>query len=250
MDIHLINLDRSGDRLEEFRRLNGAVPVNFIRSPAVDGSQIDRTRLVDEKRLDPVVSPYYTPGALGCALSHLALWQRAIETQETVTICEDDVIFNRRFADDAGTALAALGSEWDLVMWGWNFNSYLTFRMLPGVSPCCATFDQQTMLAGLETFREQQIDFRLFWLLRSFGTPCYSISPKGAGILSEHCLPLRPMPVYFPGLQRTVPNIGIDIMMNDAYPRINAMVSFPPLVIVKNEHSTSTVLSPDWHAAQ
>jgi GR25 family glycosyltransferase involved in LPS biosynthesis len=35
---------------------------------------------------------HYTRGALGCALSHFALWDQAVATNQITTVCEDDVI--------------------------------------------------------------------------------------------------------------------------------------------------------------
>jgi GR25 family glycosyltransferase involved in LPS biosynthesis len=250
MDIYVINLERCPDRLEEFRNLNFPVAANFIRWPAADGTTLDPSLLIRQQRLDPNVLQHYTSGALGCAQSHLALWEHAVDTARAVTLCEDDVVFNIEFAAVAEQALARLPADWDLVMWGWNFDAHLMLRMLPGVSPCCATFDQDKMLAGMHIFQRQHVDFRLFPLLRSFGTPCYSISPKGAQVLYRHCLPLRPMQVFFPGLNCTFPNNGIDMMMNAAYPDMQAFVSFPPLVVVKNDHAASTVLPPDRGAAE
>ena len=60
-------------------------------------------------------------------------------------------------------------------------------------------------------------------------------------MLRDRCLPLRQMDVHFPGLNRALYNTGIDIPMNDAYPEIEAYVGFPPLVVTKNEHETTTV---------
>ena len=34
----------------------------------------------------------YTPGALGCALSHVALWKKAVSQNKSITIFEDDII--------------------------------------------------------------------------------------------------------------------------------------------------------------
>jgi hypothetical protein len=115
--------------------------------------------------------------------------------------------------------------------------------MMPGVSPALVAFDQGAMRAGIDNFREHVPAPRLFRLLRAFGCPCYSVSPRGAAILRRHCLPLRPIQVHFPGLDRTIANKGIDIMMNDLYPRMNAFVSFPPLAITKNRHDISTSLN-------
>jgi hypothetical protein len=78
-------------------------------------------------------------------------------------------------------------------------------------------------------------------LQRSLGTVCQSISPTGAAKLLKHCLPIRPMEVFYPILNRSLQNTGIDNMMNDLYPQINAFVSLPPLVVTKNEHGSSTV---------
>ncbi len=241
MDIQVINLDRSVDRFTQFQKLNFEVPANFLRWPAVDGRMLDPTQLVREQRLEPEALSTYGAGGLGCALSHLALWEQAIGEVRPLTICEDDAIFNLGFPEAAERTLPALRADWDLVLWGWNFNSYLSFQILPDVSPCHARFDERTMRAGIEVFRQQAVDFRLYPLFRAFGIPCYSISPKGAALLSRHCVPLRPMRVYFPGLNRMALNCGIDIMMNAAYPEINAFVSFPPLVITPNDHASSTI---------
>jgi glycosyl transferase, family 25 len=80
-----------------------------------------------------------------------------------------------------------------------------------------------------------------FRLTRALGIPCYSVSPKGARALKAACLPLARIKVHFPGLNRHLPNFGIDVMMNNAYPQISAFVSFPPLVITRNEIRKSTV---------
>jgi hypothetical protein len=78
-------------------------------------------------------------------------------------------------------------------------------------------------------------------LQRSLGTVCQSVSPAGAAKLLRHCLPIRPMEAFYPILNRSLPNTGIDNMMNDLYPQMNAYVSLPPLVITKNESASSTV---------
>jgi GR25 family glycosyltransferase involved in LPS biosynthesis len=243
MFLALINLDRSADRLAEFVRINGQLgPVT--RYAAVDGRALDLDELAAQRLIDPAVMPSYTRGALGAAISHLGLWAKAVEEARAITVCEDDAILHGNFAALADGLLAALPSDWDVVLWGWNFDSYLLFDLLPGVSTCLAAFNQETMRAGVGAFQSHAAAPRLYRVLRAFGTPCYSISPKGAAILRRHCIPLRPMPVWFDGLNREVPNTGLDIMMNDAYPAIQAYVSFPPLCITKNRHDISTILLP------
>jgi GR25 family glycosyltransferase involved in LPS biosynthesis len=175
----------------------------------------------------------------------LSLWAIAVEEARALTICEDDAVLSRHFVPCAEAALASLPDDWDIVLWGWNFDSYLGFDMMPGVSPCLASFDQDAMRAGIEQFQNEVPAPRLYRLLRAFGTPCYTVSPKGAALLRQHCLPLRAMSVYFPGLERTLENGGLDTMMNDAYPRLSAFVCFPPLAITPNRHDISTIQPRD-----
>jgi glycosyl transferase family 25 len=240
MRIHLINLDRSTERLAEFKAANPHLE-NVHRFSAVDGYRQDVAALVARGIFEAGVAEGYTPGALGAALSHLALWEEAIARGEAFTICEDDAIINRDFARSAARVIEALPPDWDFILWGWNFDSYLLFDLLPGVSPCLCCFDEEQMRAAVAGFQDQTVTPQAFRLTRALGIPCYSVSPKGARALKAACLPLARIKVHFPGLNRHLPNFGIDVMMNNAYPQISAFVSFPPLVITRNEIRKSTV---------
>jgi len=239
LDIRVINLDRSTDRLLTFETLNSHLDLKFLRFSAVDGMDLERGPLVDRGIITADLS--YGDGALGCALSHLALWDLAIEQNQPLTVCEDDAIFNRGFEVAAESLTKALPGDWHMILWGWNFDSVLLFDMIPGVSPCLGVFNQHRMRMGIDAYQSARLMPRPFRLVRAFGTVGYTVSPMGARAMKQHCLPLRNLEVFFPGLERVLPNSGIDIMLNDAYPRINAYVSFPPLIITKNQRSLSTV---------
>lgn len=239
MHIYVINLDRSEDRMVEFRRTNVHMP-DIQRHSAVDGYTLDRDELVRANIVAPDLA--YTAGAMGCALSHIFFWEAAIAQKTQITVCEDDAIFNRSFLSLAPELLESLPSDWDLVMWGWNFDSILLFDLMPGISPCLGTFNEEQMRAALTEFQCASLSPQLFRLLRAFGTVCYTVSEAGANKLVARCVPLRPITVAFPRIHSAFPNNGIDIAMNDAYPDLNAYVSFPPLVVTKNEHAASTVL--------
>ena len=240
MLIQLINLDRSTERLAEFKAANPQLDY-LRRFSAIDGYQQEIPALLAKGIFETGVAEGYTPGALGAALSHLALWDEAIATGQTLTICEDDAVFNRRFTTIAKRVIDDLPPDWDFILWGWNFDSYLLFELMPGVSPCLACFDEAQMCAGQRTFQGQTIVPQTFRLQRALGIPCYSISPKGARALRAACLPLAKIRVYFPGLDRHVPNFGIDVAMNHRFPDLKAYVSFPPLVITRNEMKKSTI---------
>jgi GR25 family glycosyltransferase involved in LPS biosynthesis len=74
MNINVINLDRTPERLAAFCSINAHLP-RVVRFPAIDGQNVAPDDLRRGGMLDGSVD--YTPGAFGCALSHLALWDMA-----------------------------------------------------------------------------------------------------------------------------------------------------------------------------
>ena len=80
VEMHLINLERSVDRLEKFRHTNGHIK-GVIRFPAVEGSSARREWGVGSGVFGNDLR--YSEGAVGCALSHVALWKYAAETKRS-----------------------------------------------------------------------------------------------------------------------------------------------------------------------
>jgi glycosyl transferase, family 25 len=238
MQTYLINLDRSADRLAEFRRINAHLAA-VERVAAVDGASVDRQQLVNAGIIASDLG--YAPGALGCALSHVGLWRMAADHAEPITVAEDDAIFHAQFDRLAAGIMAMLPANWDLVLWGWNFDSILCFDFLPGISPCVARFSQDQLRSATAKFQTRTFSPQAYRLLRAFGSVCYSVSAAGASKLLRQSLPIRPMTVAFPTVDAEFPNRGIDIVMNAAYPDVGAFVSFPPLVITRNDNARSTV---------
>ncbi len=241
LPIYLINLDRSSDRLQSFYARNPSLS-NVVRFPAVDGSQLSVQALQSSGLM--VEALPYTKGALGLAMSHLHLWNRCIAEGNPLTVCEDDAIFHPSFHNKMKKVIESLNNKWDIILWGWNFDSVCSFDMLPGCSPCAALFDQQTLRQGITAYQQLTVSPQLFRLHRAFGTICYSLSPQGAGKLKALTFPLKQLQVFFPILNRHLPNNGIDIAMNAYYPQLQAYVSFPPLVITENDHAISTIQAP------
>ncbi len=238
LPIFLINLDRSSDRLQTFHARNQGIS-HISRFPAVDGSQFTREMLQAQGLM--IGDLPYTNGALGCAMSHIRFWDQCIENDCPMTVCEDDALFHSKFHDHSTKFIASLDKGWDLILWGWNFDSICSFELLPGISPCVGLFNQQSMREGISTYPQLNINPQLFRVNRAFGIMCYSLSPEGARKLKALILPLAPLQVYFPVLNRHLPNNGIDIAMNAFYSELNAYISLPPLVLSENNHAISTV---------
>jgi GR25 family glycosyltransferase involved in LPS biosynthesis len=241
MLIHFISLDRTPDRCREFLARNKHLS-HVSRFAAIDGNDLDLDALVRDGTISRGIRQIYSRGNLGLALSHTALWRRAIESGKAITVCEDDAIFNHGFSQAAERVISRLPPDWDLVLWGWNFDSVLLMDVLPGVSPCLVACDQEQMRIAVFQFQKQSLSPQPIKLLQAFGTVCYSISPKGARAFQKLCVPIPEIEVFFPALNRTLPNFDISVMMSNAYPRTNSFVSFPPVVITKNEREKSTTI--------
>ena len=122
--IHLINLDRSTDRLAEFQKRNAHLR-DVTRFPAVDGRLLDKEKLITEGLMAPDCD--YKFGALGCALSHVSLWKKAANENRIITVFEDDAIATYRFQEKAAQLISTLPEDWDFIQWGYIFNP--TFRL-------------------------------------------------------------------------------------------------------------------------
>ena len=110
--IHVINLDRSADRFATFNCRNSHL-ASVLRFPAVDGALVDREELMRNGVISEDCP--YSSGALGCALSHVALWKKAANEELTLTIFEDDVVCSLHFAEETARLLSTLPEDWDLI---------------------------------------------------------------------------------------------------------------------------------------
>jgi len=234
--LYVISLERTPERWRAFEAANQGVP-DYTRFDAVDGRKIDPNALISGGLMAGGLS--YTPGAMGCALSHISLWRACAAADGPVTVCEDDAILHPDFHASAVVA-ADLQPDFDIILWSWNFNSVLAGEVFKG-APFAMGFDEARMRQSVAAFRSQRPAPTLLRLSRALGTPCYTLSPKGAAKLLALCLPLAPCRVFFPLLNRESDNTGIDIPMNAAYSEIDAFVAFPPLALTLNEVALSTV---------
>ncbi|HTT75030.1 MAG TPA: glycosyltransferase family 25 protein, partial [Candidatus Binataceae bacterium] len=117
--MYLINLDRSVERLHLFRERNGHLP-NVIRVAAADGRELDRDALLRSGYITGDLP--YGPGALGCAMSHLRLWEMAASQDKSITIFEDDVIVSYQFEKKALEVLSNMPDDWAIIQWGYLFH--------------------------------------------------------------------------------------------------------------------------------
>lgn len=94
MKILLINLDRSPDRLQFMKNQLDRLNLPFERMPAVDGRDLDMTRL-EEFAVPEKVEEWkelLTPNMMACSLSHYHVYKKMVEEDiEMALILEDDI---------------------------------------------------------------------------------------------------------------------------------------------------------------
>ncbi len=107
MRVLLINLDRSPERLNEFRAEAKRCGLTFERLPAIDGQALS------EQEIAAVIDPRFVfhpikSGLVANYLSHRRAWQMAVDGSDRWTaVFEDDV----RLADDINDVLAAIAAR-------------------------------------------------------------------------------------------------------------------------------------------
>jgi len=235
--VKVISLTRSEMRRKSFNDANRHLKFEYVE--AIDGQSLTHEAIVGSGLFGDKLP--YTLGAYGAALSHLRLWEQAIRDERILTIAEDDAIFRIDFGAQHRKLLDAAPPGWDIVLWGWNFDSILSLHSLAGISSAVMLFDQDRLRKNTDTFRHSIGAPTLLPLDKCFGIPAYSISPSGARKFRSACFPLVNFNLHFPLLNRELMNTGIDIAMNRIYATTSSHVAFPPLVVTKNEHSISTI---------
>ena len=125
-----MNLNKTTKRLETFYRVNKHVK-DVERFSAVDGKGL-RSSLKESGMLLEDADALYTDGALGCALSHAEQWRRVISSGGGRTIIEDDAVFCKNFEEEHKRLLKTLPETWDIILWGYNLASSLSYNLLSG----------------------------------------------------------------------------------------------------------------------
>ena len=116
-----------------------------------------------------------------------------------LTVAEDDAIFRGDFEEQQQRLISGLPTDWDIVLWGWNFDHFISLKFMEGVSPANVTCDQDQMRSAVGTFQALRDEPQLLQLAMCWGIPAYTISPAGASRLQTACFPLEkfdtPIPI-------------------------------------------------------
>ncbi|MFT8896575.1 MAG: glycosyltransferase family 25 protein [Acetobacter sp.] len=240
MKLMVINRDCDVERYDSFCQMNGSI-ADIGRFSAIDGQTLDMQELQSAGLIAPDLC--YSRGAVGSALSHILLWNAVVENEQAISIFEDDAILSSNFQEESKRIIESLENEWDIILWGYNYDVNLVFDLLPGVTYCVANFNQTLMRLGVERYRSRPVNASPFKLFKALGICGYAISPKGARRLLDLCLPLQNAEYWYRRTNETLRNTSLDHVMCHHYEKIDAFCCFPSLCISRNENTKSTIIN-------
>jgi GR25 family glycosyltransferase involved in LPS biosynthesis len=238
--ILVMSLRRRRDRYENFLRWNDQQAINYELFEAIDGQALHFPDLVRDHLAAPQLQ-HYSPGALGCALSHRSLWQLCVAEDRAIIICEDDAVLRKDFSIIVPRLLQQLPVDWDILLLGYNFDSAISVEISPGVMMNAGFSPPNLINQDLLAFQTSVSKSVVLPMHNAFGNCAYVISPKGALELLDRCFPLTNKTYYIPCLNRTITSFGTDSLTNEFFKEIKAFCVVPPVALSPNDKRNSDI---------
>ncbi len=165
------------------------------------------------------------------AIIHKELWNEAVTNNVDYTIAQDNAVLHQDFVAQSNQILKNLPPAWDIILWGWMFDSILHVDLLADLKRCLIYSDKFSLAQRHEEFQQSKSTGIALRLQNALGIFAYTISSSGAAKLMQLCFPLAAHTVELPGLDKPLDNTRLDIEMNRHYELINAYVCCSPLAI-------------------
>jgi glycosyl transferase, family 25 len=116
--IMVISLPFRADRRECIRQQMAHLELNYTFFDAIHGQSLE-VKGLNEALFAPITKRYLPKGSLGCALSHIAVWQEVVAREwPSCVIFEDDVVLPGSFVEDARQYLSEVPPDFDIVYLG------------------------------------------------------------------------------------------------------------------------------------
>tara|TARA_B100001121_G_C18519989_1_gene540854 strand:- start:97 stop:846 length:750 start_codon:yes stop_codon:yes gene_type:complete len=113
----VINLDSRKDRLKSIDKDLKKIKLEYERFPACDGKKLDKYSNDISKYFDK--NNKLTPGQIGCSLSHIKIWEKAIKDNNKYTlVLEDDAIIPPNFWKKINNLLLELPLNYNMILLG------------------------------------------------------------------------------------------------------------------------------------
>ena len=115
--IFVINLKKNTERLEKFMENAKKANIEVERFDGIYGKDLNDN---DSDILKYFVKGHkLRPGQIGCALSHIKIWEKVIKNNyNNVLVFEDDAIIPQNFWGKFNKAFNELPDDWDMLLLG------------------------------------------------------------------------------------------------------------------------------------
>lgn len=114
---YIINLDRREDRMENIENACRKINLKYERFSACDGENLNKYKEDIDKYFDK--NHNLIPAQIGCALSHIKIWEKILENNYNNTlILEDDAIIPNNFWDQINLVINELPNYWEMLILG------------------------------------------------------------------------------------------------------------------------------------
>ncbi len=236
-EMAVISLIRTPERLSRFRDRFADSTDDILCIPGVDGVTLSTPELIKRGLLHPSAATWPL-GQIGCAISHMRCHLHCIRSGRPLVIFEDDALPATGWRNRLQLLLQDAPEDWEMLLLGWNLDSCLQLEWSAGVtstSLCYPRYLSSNQMLNALTSVHQRGWFRLH---KALGLAGYIVSPRGAQRLLSWSWPLRTLPIEVQDLPlRTC--FSLDGQLNSLYPKMNAWVCFPPLVLGLNNKKSS-----------
>ena len=122
-NVYLINMDKDTDRLKKVTKECDKVNIKFERFPGIKVTDLSQ-KILD--KYIPIETQKYGPnGMIGCGLSHLFIWQDAVEKNyKNILVLEDDVYFTYDFNKYYAHIIDEVPNDYDILYLGYGEKNY------------------------------------------------------------------------------------------------------------------------------
>ncbi len=187
-------------------------------------------------------------GSICCGLAHYDVFRKCIESNIPVTIFEDDAILVSDFEMKSRALIERIGTDWDIIQWGFNWDAFLDVRFPQKIGPVFR-FSLQSEIEKfkIEEFKKSGMNSSLFPLVSTFGMHAYSISPAGARKFLDHYPRITDIFINNRDLLgHSYWALSLDMVLNSFYDTNNCFISLPPLSFVVNDKTKSAIWNPNF----
>jgi GR25 family glycosyltransferase involved in LPS biosynthesis len=213
----------------------------------LNASTMDPNPMNNEGLKEFVKEPCTWPmGAICCGVAHLEIFKEVIATNSPMTVFEDDAILTKDFDRKTTELLETIPGDWDIVQWGYNWDTFMWMRMIDRNGPVIKIdLCREMHRLDLNKFISGDTPSTLIPLEMCFGMHAYSISPSGAQKILDNFPGLTDELVVVKDLFLEYQSVSLDSQLGALYHQMNSYIAFPPLSYVHNDKSKSAIWNPD-----